>query len=150
MHEVFEFPFVFLELRLVGFKNLRSALSVDVKTKDLGLVEVHFRGKDDGLRICLNENVWERSPKVGPVNIDISLLGKVYFFAFGAKNFHSACPEVIAHANWQDLLPITECPWAVAERAIQVLLVHLGESGRAHHEPCVDQSVKVRCQLVLL
>ena len=68
---------------------LAASLSVDVKAKDFGLIEIDLGWKDDRIGVVLKEYLWEGGTKVSTVDIDLSELGKVHFLASGAEDFEA-------------------------------------------------------------
>jgi hypothetical protein len=84
---------------------------LNFKPIDLWLIMVDFGRKDNCLLLVLQKVVGEGRSKESSIDVNRSKFRDVNFFAPWAINFKSWNFQLIAEANWQHFLPITECPW---------------------------------------
>jgi hypothetical protein len=68
--------------------------------------------------------------------------------AAGTVNLNPAGRQFLTHANWEDILPLAEHAGALAERAIEILFFHEGETAGREDESGVDEAVEVHGALV--
>jgi hypothetical protein len=119
---------------------LGAALSYNLKTADLGLVKVNFRGHLHQIIVPSDEDMWQRAAEVRTVKIGgcldttstallrFPLLDHVNFFALRAVDFDTTVPKPFAKANWYAFLIVAKGPWACAKHAFQVLSSQLGQT----------------------
>ena len=69
---------------------LAAALARNFESKDLGLVVVNLRWQDHGHRVVHLKHGRETGAEAGTIDIDLSSLGQVDFFAPGAEVFEPA------------------------------------------------------------
>ena len=76
------------------------------------------------------EDLREAGSIAGAIDVDLTSLGQIYFFAARAENFEARCFQGVAESDWQYFLPIAEGSRTRPKDSIQKLLVHLGEPAR--------------------
>ena len=129
----------FVKLRALFPVNLEPEYSRDVSDR-------FFLGDEVG--VGHEQDVGERAAEVRPVDIGALFLGKVNVLALWAEYLDSGVPEVLRHADRQDLLSAAQNPGAHPEYSVEELLPHHGESLGGLEEPAVDEPVKVDRLLV--
>lgn len=94
------------------------------------------------------KNVWERTSKIGPVDVVTLLFGNVDFLTFRTVYFHPGSPDFLAHTDWKGRLAIAEHPRAHPKSSLAELLFHYGQSFWGDYVSGVDKSIDVGCLLI--
>ena len=85
----------------------------------------------------------ETSPEVCTIDINLSGLGNVNFFAAWTVHFETGRSKLVSEAHWECLLAVTKSTRAGPVHANQELVVNLGDASRSVDKSSVKQSVQV-------
>lgn len=127
---------------------LASALASDFEAENFWLVVVDLRRQDYCHGVVHQENLREARTETSTVNIYLSWLWEVYFFATWAEILEATCLQRIWKSNWKDFLPVAEGAWTSSVHSIQKLLINFRQPARWKHEPGMNQAVQIRAFLI--
>ena len=121
---------VVLDVALWWVEVSAASLSHDVEAVDLWLVVVYLWWQNHGLFVVLKEMVWETRAEEGSVDCHRPKLRNVNLVAPWAEDLESGNLQAVAESDWEDLLSITESPWASAIETRQELEVNFCHPAR--------------------
>ena len=115
--------------------KLTSALTYDLESANLRLIEVHFWRLLTEFFVPRYEYLREATTKVRTVQVrcrldatrlpicaTLVLLYHVHFIALRTKHLDTTASEFITEADWQALLAAAKCTWTMTKDTLQIFI----------------------------
>ena len=115
--------------------KLASALTYDLKSANLRLIEIYFWRLLTKFFVPRYEYLWEATTKVRtiqvrccldtarlPTSATLVLLYHVHFIALWTKHLDTTASQFITKADWQALLAAAKCTWTLTIDTLQIFI----------------------------